>query len=428
LTFPPTDGTDLITRARPGRTLLIPDVTVIDGRGGPPVADRSILIRDGSIVAISARRDLPVPADAEVIEGAGSWVIPGLFDCHMHLNGDAVYDAYRRYLTPSPERKLLNAARDAAALIRMGFTTIRDIGKGYGVPLRGAIADGLLIGPRILAANSALSTTSGHGDWTIFPYAWAKEMGLRGDIVDGVDECRRAVRLALRGGADFIKVFSSGGGVTNHAHDLASYPEFSDEELAAIVEEAHRHGVRVAAHAVGTAAVRAVVRAGVDSVEHGVFDPEPDLLAEMAERGISLVPTLLIFRWVVEEGRQAGVFPEGIAAAARTVDKQHAMIRAALAAGVNIALGTDGKTVIGADRSGWELELLCEAGLTPLQALQAGTRNSAATCGLEKTLGTIEVGKLADLVVLREDPIARIAALKERKTIGRVIQAPHAIG
>lgn len=395
--------------------------TLIDGTSRQPLTNAAILIEDGVINAVGAKNTVRIPDGTEVIDVSGQWVIPGLIDCHIHLNGETTLDMYRRYLTPSRELKLLNAVRHAFLAITSGFTTVRDVGLGHAVTLKHAIADGLIAGPRILAANSAITSTGGHGDWTIFPYEWAKSMELRGTIADGPDECRLAVRRAFREGADLIKVMVSGGGITNHAQDLIAHAEFSPEELEAIVDETHRRGAKVAAHSVGPDTAPLAVQAGVDTIEHGVFEPDPVILNKMAEQGISLVPTIFIFKWVVDEGKQAGVFDEGIEAAKKLVAVQYRLVKAALEAGVNIALGTDNNGVLGADRSARELALLCEAGLTPLQAVQAGTANAARACGLD-SVGTLRVGKTGDLLVVNKDPLSDIASLGRQGTIAKIVQ------
>lgn len=411
-----------LLRLGKGQRTAFVGATVIDGTDRAPVRDAVVLVEDGTIRGVGAKGAVNVPAGTQVIDVSGHWLIPGLIDCHIHLNGETTLDMYRRYLTPSRDLKLLHAVRHAFLALTSGFTTVRDVGLGHAVTLKHAIADGLIAGPRILAANSALTTTGGHGDWAIFPYEWARSMELRGNIVDGPDECRLAVRRAFREGADLIKILVTGGGITNHAQDLAAHVEFSPEELAAIVDETHRRGAKVAAHSVGSESAPVAIQAGVDTIEHGVFEPEPAILADMAERGISLVPTIFIFKWVADEGKTAGVFDEGIEAAKRLVATQYRLVQAAQKAGVNIALGSDNNGVLGADRSARELVLLNEAGLTPMQALQAGTRNAARACGLEDRIGTIQAGKVADLLVLNQDPLADIASLQRAGTITKIVQ------
>jgi imidazolonepropionase-like amidohydrolase len=412
-----------VRRLMSGSRLALVGGTLIDGTDAKPVRDAVILMEDGVIKAVGPHSAVHVPQSTETLDVTGQWVIPGLIDCHIHLCGETTLDMYKRYLTPDPEVKLLTAMRHAFLALTSGFTTVRDVGLGHAVTLRHAIHDGLIAGPRILASNSALTTTGGHGDWTIFPYEWAKSMELRGNIVDGPDECRIAVRRAFRGGADLIKVFLSSGGITNHAHDLTTRAEFSPEEVDAIVDEAHRRGAKVAAHSTGLDAVAMALAGGVDTIEHGVFEPDPKILATMVEKNISLVPTVFIFKWVAEQGKSGGVFDEGVEAAKRLIELQYRLVRAAQSAGVNVALGSDNTGALGPDRSARELELFCEAGLTPLQAIQAGTRNAARACGLAERVGTLEVGKLGEMVVLKQDPLADITSLTQKGTISTIVQS-----
>lgn len=406
-----------------GSRIALAGGTLLDGTDARPVKDAVIVVEDGVVTAVGTRSAVKIPENTEIIDATGKWVMPGLIDCHIHLVGETTLDMYQRYLTPDPEVKLLTAMRHAFLALTSGFTTVRDVGLGHAVTLRNAIHDGLIAGPRILAANSALTTTGGHGDWAIFPYEWAKSMELRGNIVDGPEECRLAVRRAFRGGADLIKVFLSSGGITNHAKDLVTRAEFSPEEVEAIVDETHRRGAKVAAHSTGVDALAMALAGGVDTVEHGVFEPDPATLAMMIDKNISLVPTIFIFKWVAEQGKAGGVFDEGIEAAKRLIDLQYRLVRAAQDAGVNVALGTDNTGVLGPDRSARELELLCEAGLTPLEAIQAGTRNAARACGLSERVGTIEVGKLGEMLVLNNDPLTDIASLHQKGAISTILQS-----
>jgi len=396
--------------------------TVLDGTGSLPKTNTTILVEGGVVVGMG---ELPGDelADTEMVDCHDAWITPGLIDCHSHLNGETTIDPYRRYLAPSPELKLFYAGRQMAAALASGFTTLRDVGIGSAVALREAIRSDLIAGPRILAANSAITTTGGHGDWTIFPREFGKAIQLRGNVADGVEECLRAARRAFREGADLVKVIPSGGGVTNHADDLAAHVEMSEEELVAIIEEAHRRKARVAAHTNGLAAARLVINAGVDTMEHGVFEPVPELLDAMVKRRISLIPTLLIFRWVAEEGRDVGIFEAGVEAAKRLLELQLRLVAAAHDAGVNVAVGTDNGGFMPIDENARELELLMDAGLSATEAIAAATRNGAQACGLETEIGTIDIGMRADLVVLNRDPTTDRSAFRRADGIRQVVQA-----
>ena len=223
--------------------ILFQGIRLIDGTGRSPRDGVSLLVEDGKIGWIGPQETAPEQAlGAETIAAEGKTLMPGLMDCHVHFSGEATAGAYQRYLDPPLQVRLLRAATDAFDALASGFTTVRDAGTASGVPiaLRRAISDNVIMGPRIYAAGDALSQSNGHGDWHVFPYSWMKDLQPRAWLVDGVEECRKAVRLNFRQGADLIKVFLASGGITNTPEDLEAYPEFSLDELRAIVDEAHR--------------------------------------------------------------------------------------------------------------------------------------------------------------------------------------------
>jgi imidazolonepropionase-like amidohydrolase len=412
-----------------GRTLVTGGV-LIDGRGGPPLTNALIVIDGERITRVGCANDPVEPCpDAQVIDASGQWIMPGLTDSHIHLTGEVTFDVYRRYLAPSEDQRLLRAAGDVLTMLETGFTTLREPGGKFGTILKHAVNSGVITGPRILAAGVPLTTTGGHGDWRPLPYEWVKDGQWRGLIVDGAEDCRKAVRTQFRNGADLIKVLASAGGVTNTDEDLGSsgVAEFTNEELAAIVDETHRHRARVAAHNTGPDVVRQSLELGVDTIEHGVLGPNDyDLLDLMAEKGVPLVPTLCIFYRTAYQGDALGVFKNGQDAARRILDQQLKTVFEAKRRGVTVALGTDCVGAIGVGESALELRLLAEAGLSNLDALACGTRNGAITMGLDKQLGTLEAGKLADIIIVNKDPVADITVLEERSSLTRIIrsQAP----
>jgi imidazolonepropionase-like amidohydrolase len=411
-----------LRRISPDEQIAFVGSTLLDGAAGPPKHNVTIVV-DGGIVTSVGDVNPDELNSAEIVDCRDTWITPGLIDCHAHLNGETAIDPYRRYLVPSPGLKLFYAARQMAAALATGFTTLRDVGVGSAVALREGVRHDVIVGPRILAANSAITTTGGHGDWTLFPPDFRSAIALRGTVADGVDECLRATRRAFREGADLIKVIPSGGGVTNHPDDLVAHVEMSPDELAAIVDEAHRRHARVAAHTNGVAAAKAVIEAGVDTMEHGVFDPDPALLDAMVQRNISLIPTLLIFRWVAEDGAAAGIFAAGVEAAKRLLEVQLRLVAAAHESGVTIAVGSDNGGFMPIDENTRELELLMDAGLSFAETLAAATRNGARACGLEAEVGTIEPGKRADLIILNDDPAADVSILRRPGGIREVVQA-----
>lgn len=409
-----------------GKTTVLKGGSLIDGTGREPLAKAVVIVEGERITAVSQEGEVAIPSgeNVETIDTSGQVIIPGLIECHIHLRGGTTYDPYRKYLVPPEGLRVIRAALEAYEMLAAGFTTIRDFGGGGGLSVKGAINGGLILGPRIIAAITALSPTGGHGDWHPLPYEWVKEVTIRATLVDGVDECRKAVRLLLREGADVIKLFTTGGGITNTPEDLAALgrPEFTVAELEAMVDEAHRKGTKVAAHAVGARGVREAVLAGVDTIEHGCFGfEEEDLLDLIAEKGVTLVPTLTILHLVATRGEEWGLLQGGIEKGRELLEQTAKMVKAAHDRGVRIAVGTDAEFAIG--ENALELELMVEAGLSPMQAIVAGTQNGAIALGLEKDIGTVEPGKLADILVLTQDPLQDIRVLQNRESIARILKS-----
>ncbi len=369
--------------------VLLTNARLIDGTGAEPVENVSVLVADGRIDWVGTdATSHPGTQGAESIDASGKTLMPGLIDCHVHFSGEATANAYQRYLDPPAQVRMLRAATDAFDALASGFTTVRDAGTSGGVPfaLRRAMQDGVIMGPRIFAAGDPLSQTSGHGDWHVFPYQWIKDMAPRGWLVDGEDECRKAVRLNFRQGADLIKVFLTSGGVTNTLEDREMFPEFSPTELRAIVEETHRREKRVAAHASGAAAVLHALEGGVDTVEHGKLGSNSMVLEKIVESGVFLCPTLSIYHWISTEGEKWGVFSGGIEAAKQEVENQNRMVSLARDLGVKLVNSSDCGSKYGRGNLPKELELMVVAGLTPMEAIVAATHTAAECIGVEGDL------------------------------------------
>jgi imidazolonepropionase-like amidohydrolase len=351
-------------------------------------------------------------AKVEVIDQRARFVLPGLIDAHVHLAAEPSGDARRRRVQESEADAALRAAHHARRTLAAGFTTVRDLGSpGDAVlALRDAIRAGTADGPRILAAGQPLSPSGGHSD---------PSLGLREDlgpppgaeqgVCDGVDACRRAVRLAVKRGADWIKLTATGGVLSAAASGLEQ--EFLDEEIAAIVETAHQLGRRVSAHAHGARGVEAAVRAGVDSIEHGSFVDDATLREIAARRGF-LVPTLAAARAVEERTRAAAPLPPDVAEKAlRVAPAAFDAARRAHAAGVRIALGTDAGIAPHAENARG-IAYLVEVGLSPAQALAAATTTAADLLGISADLGALEPGKLADAIAVDGNPLVDVGALR----------------
>lgn len=374
-------------------SLLIKGAKLIDGTGNPP--------REDSLVEIEGQRITWVgPASesrkaGEVIPGEGMTLLPGLINCHVHLarNGE-VNPA--RFIDEAEET--IFALRNMAATISQGVTTVRDCGTRTRATLHlsRAIQNEVLLGPRIVSCGRCLTMTGGHAPWL-------------GYEVDGVEELRKAARKELKAGAHWIKLIATGG-VLTPGTDIGA-ASFTGEEMAAAVEEAKKVGRRVAAHAIGTAGIKNALRAGVRSIEHGSY-LDTEAIEMMLENQVSHVPTLSAYHQVVTHAEDSGIHPDSVRKAQAACQNNTESLQRSLAAGVNVAAGTDAGTPYNYHGGiGLELELLVEAGASPMQAVEIATRQAAINLGLESEVGTVEAGKIADLILVPGDPLQDIRIL-----------------
>jgi imidazolonepropionase-like amidohydrolase len=378
---------------------------VFDGTGSDP-AKADVVVEDGRIVDVATGLD-----GDEAVDMAGRTLLPGLFDCHVHVTMGPV-DLWRSANTPF-SYPFYEAARNLRATLACGITSIRDAG-GADLGIQQALADGLIDGPRMQLSLTLISQTGGHNDpWLVsgdrVPLIRAHP-GIPSGIVDGPDEMRRKVRELHRMGANVIKVATSGGVLS--ARDDPSVAQFRPVELEVLVEEATAAGMFVMAHAQAADGIKNAVRAGIRSIEHGIYldDEGIDL---MLERGTWLVPTLVAPRAVLDSADAGVVFPPGVVDKARTVVAVHRdAVRRAVQAGIRIAMGTD-SGVGPHGRNLRELPLMAGVGLSPAAVLEASTRSAARLLGVDDTLGTIEPGKIADLVAIEGDPL-ELDTLTER--------------
>ena len=372
---------------------------VFDGTGAP-AASADVLIEDGKIVDVASQLD-----GDEGVDVSGRWIIPGLFDCHTHVMfGPELMDTARRVNTPFSSR-FYDAVHNLEATLRQGVTTVRDAA-GADLGVKTAVDRGRIRGPRMQISIAMLSQTGGHGDgWTLC----GAELGLGGQypgmphaVVDGPDAMRQKVRELLRAGADVIKVATSGGVLS--PRDDPRHGHFRDEELEVLVAEATAAGKYVMAHAQATDGIKAAVRTGIRSIEHGIF-LDDEAIGMMLERGTFLVPTLSAPRGVFA-ARDAGIpVPDVMLEKCAMVMEMHtASISRAIAAGVKVAMGTD-SGVCPHGQNARELALMADCGMSPTDALIATTRTAADLLGVADQLGTIETGKRADLVVVDGDPL-----------------------
>ncbi len=392
---------------------------LIDGTGAEPVEHSVLLIDKDEIAAIGRVEDTPIPPDAQVLDVCGKTVMPGLIDAHVHIMAND-YDPGRILATPF-SNIFFEAVGHLQATLEAGVTTVRDAG-GADLGVKRAVERGLVPGPRLVISIGALSQTGGHGD-AYLPSGFDLERPYPGAprlICDGLDEARKATRLAIRAGADVIKIMASGG-VLSAGDDLDA-PQFSAGELCAIVEEAHAARKRVMAHAMSKAGILNALRAGVESIEHGVF-ADDECIEAMLARGTYLVPTLSAAAQVTEAAARRGEpLPEHIRRKGEGFIEAHrgAVARAARA-GVKIVMGTD-SGVAGHGDNARELCLLTDAGLSPMQAIVAATRTAAECLGLADRIGTLQPGKLADVLIVDGDPLAEVGLLQDKDRIEGLIQ------
>ncbi|MHB1593291.1 MAG: metal-dependent hydrolase family protein [Streptosporangiaceae bacterium] len=389
---------------------------IFDGTGSP-AADADVVISDGRIVDVGIGLDGDEQADV-----SGLTVLPGLFDCHVHVMVSGV-DLIARLQRPF-SYQFFQAARNLSATLDCGITTVRDAG-GADLGVQRAVADGLIEGPALKIAITALSQTGGHGDgWLpsgVRTSLTSPHPGRPGGIVDGPEEMRKRVREIIRAGADVIKVHTSGGVLS--PRDSPRHAQFRPDELDALIAEASAAGVPVMAHAQATDGIKNALRAGVRSIEHGIYldDEAIDL---MLARGAWLVPTLVAPHAVVAAASAGSQLPEGVRAKAEEVIAAHAEAFArAVAAGVKVAMGTDsGVGPHGTNLD--ELPLMAAGGMTSAQVLAATTSSAAELLGIAEETGTVMPGKRADLVVVAGDPLD-LASLKQN--IRAVYQAGHRV-
>lgn len=404
----------VVAAQQPAGVIAIKAGTLIDGSGGAPVNNAVIVIQGDRITAAGA--GVAVPAGARVIDLTGLTVLPGFIDAHVHLTGHIIGDGDWQHIdvTDPPAAHALLGAAHAQQTLEAGFTTVRNVGafRFTDLALRDAINAGWLPGPRVLGAGTSFGINGGHCDGSagFAEGVLGRPAGgrIEDGAADGPDEVREAVRYNVKYGADLIKICATGG-VLSPA-DSVGVQQYTEDEMRAIVDAARMSERRVAAHAHGTTGIKAAVRAGVTSIEHGsILDAEA--VALMKDRGTYLVPTLMAGEQVSELAR-SGRLPPAIAAKALSIAPRMARsFRMALDGGVKIALGTDAG-VFPHGRNGHEFTLMARGGMTPMQAIVAGTRTAAALLGLEGHVGTIAAGAQADLVAVRGDPLADITLLE----------------
>jgi imidazolonepropionase-like amidohydrolase len=387
-------------------TIVLRAAHVFDSTGATLKDGVTVVVRGDHIVSVGTAA---APAGARVIDLGDATLLPGFIDAHTHLTLELQKDYYHfiyNRLMRFPAEQALYAARYARRTLEAGFTTVRNVGADdyVDVGLRNAINAGVTEGPRMLTALQGIGSPGGHFDSLSFPPDRVRPRGPLEGICSGPEECREAVRYEMKWGADVIKIAASGG-VLSEA-DPVDVPQLTPEEMSAIVSEAHKWRRKVAAHCHGDAAARIAIEAGVDSIEHGSFLTE-DTLKLMKAKGVYLVPTRLAAYWV---GKEADTYPPQIAAKARAAAAAHgAMFKAALRIGVPIAFGTDAG-VYPHGMNAMEFGLMTDLGMSPAAALQSGMREAAKLLGVEAEVGTLEAGKVADVVAVPGNVLSDIHA------------------
>ncbi|MFL6292009.1 MAG: amidohydrolase family protein [Thermoanaerobaculia bacterium] len=381
---------------------------LFSGKGETTIRDAVVIVEGGKIKAVGSA--LEVPAGAKVVDLGDATLLPGFIDSHTHVSGESENDwnaAFTAGLRRTVPEVALRASVYARNLLMAGFTTIRDLGSGdsIDVGLRNTARDGIIAGPRMLVSVHALGARGGHCDATGFPYElFGPEPGIEQGIASGPDQFRDAVRFQVKYGADVIKVCATGGVLS--LADEVDTPQITQDEMNAIVDEAHRLRKKAAAHAHGAEGAKVAIRAGIDSIEHGSF-LDDEALRMMKDRGTWLVPTLLAGEYATAPERK---YPPEIAEKARAaMAKRSETFRKAVKMGIKIAFGTDsGVSPHGVNAR--EFKLMVDHGMTPAAALRAATASAAELLGISRLTGTLEAGKEADIVAVPGDPLADVTA------------------
>ncbi|MEM2288316.1 MAG: amidohydrolase family protein [Sulfolobales archaeon] len=390
------------------RYVLLPD-RLFDGKGNF-LSKPAVVVEGKRIVDITTRGSVDVGEQSKVIELKGVTLLPGLVDAHVHFTGLRTYNPAEIAVVPQ-DLRVLRAAQDAQKALLSGFTTLRDCGGTIALSLRRAIAEGTVPGLRILASGRPICQTGGHCDTHYMPL---EDVIKRGSalLCDGPWECRKAARIALRDGADFIKVMTSGG--VGSEKDDPRHPQMSVEEVKAVAEEAHRVGKKVASHAQGAEGVKIAILGGVDTIEHGYFLDE-ESIELMKERGVCYVPTLClveVYRKTLENP-PPGIPEWRLKKQEECIEYMPQSFRAAYRAGVKIATGTDyyGPPLRAFGSHADEPIVMVKYGMNPVDALTASTKNAAECLGLSN-VGVVDKGMVADLVGVLGDPETDIETLR----------------
>lgn len=391
--------------------ILIHAGRLIDGVSDTPREHVTIVVEGNRIVAVEPGFRAAAPGD-EVIDLSAATVMPGLMDMHVHLTSEYSRRSELESIKKGEADRAYDSVAFAERTLLAGFTTVRNLGDQFNVSiaLRRAIEEGKIAGPRIFTAGRSIGSTGGHADASnsFGPFLYSDDPRLN-TVCDGADSCREAVRQRYQDGADSIKITATGGVMSIAKSGTA--PQFTDEELAAIVSTAHDYSLKVAAHAHGTEGMKRAVRAGVDSIEHGTLMDE-ETMRLMKQQGTHLVPTISAGRWVYDKAQDPSYFPAIVRPKALELGPQiQKTFAKAWQAGVTIMFGTDcGVCEHGSNAQ--EFGYMVEAGMPAMAAIRAATIVPARYLGIDDRLGSIEAGKLADIVAVPGDPRADVSVME----------------
>lgn len=381
---------------------------MIDVETGKKVEQPLIAVRDGRIVSVSDRRTAKLPADAKLVDLGTKTLLPGLIDMHVHLDSLAEVGGYNS-LQYTDSFWSMVAVKNARAMLDAGFTTVRNVGSDNrnDIGLKQAIDAGYAVGPRIVPAGYALGATGGHCDSTFLPPSL--ETPQEG-VADGEQGLRHEVRRQRKYGSEVIKVCATGGVFSRNTEP--GQQQLSENELRAIADEAHQWGLKVAAHAHGASGIKAAIRAGIDTIEHAsLVDDEGIKLAAARKQPVWFAMDIFNTDYTQAEGAKNGVLEDNLRKDREVAQIQRDNFKKAHASGVRMVFASDAG-VMPHGQVGGQFKVMVRYGMTPLEAIQAATRNAAQALGRDKDLGAIAPGRLADMIAVEGDPLANVSALE----------------
>jgi len=390
------------------QNMVIKGTTILDVTNGEMIKNHVVIVKDGRIDSVSPARSADIPKGIEVIDLQGHTLLPGLIDMHVHLTSGGGYHGYER-LKLTDERRAILGVVHAKQTLMAGFTTVRNVGAGsFGdVALRDAINDGDIPGPRMLVSGPPIGITGGHcSDNNLLP----PEYGISGEgVADGPWAARTAVRRNIKYGADLIKTCSTGGVLSKGTKVGA--PQYTVEELTALVDEAHSRGLKVASHAHGAEGIINALTAGADTIEHASFIDDEGIALSI-ERGAALSMDIYVTEYILGEGASAGILEESLEKERKTGATQRSNFTKAVNAGATIVFGSDAG-VYPHGQNAKQFSRMTRFGMTPLQAIQSATITAAEVLGLEYDVGKITAGYAADFVAVKGNPLENIELLEE---------------